>query len=202
MGGVGPGAAQLEALLFAASEPLTLPRLAAAVGLPEKQVRADLLELASHLDAGGHGIALTEIAGGFQLLTRPEHAERIAALQAPRPAPLSKAALETLAIIAFRQPVTRAAVDELRGVHSEGALATLVDRGLVADAGRAEAPGRPFLYVTTRQFLEHCGLRSLEELASLADLPPAVTRAQPLPGWRAGEREAAAAAPEVAVPEA
>ena len=201
--GVGPVAAQLEALLFAAAEPLALPRLAAAVGLPEKQTRAGLLELAAHLDANGHGIALTEIAGGFQLLTRPEHAEVVAAMHAPRPAPLSKAALETLAIVAFRQPVTRAGVDELRGVHSEGALATLVDRGLVTEAGRADALGRPFLYVTTRQFLEHCGLRSLEELASLADLPPALTRAQPLPGWRTEARASAAAAVEEApAPEA
>ncbi len=198
--GIGPVAAQLEALLFVAAEPLPLPRLSAAVGLPERQVRTALVELAAHLEAGGHGIALSEIAGGFQLLTRPEHAAVVAALQAPRSAPLSKAALETLAIVAFRQPVTRATIEELRGVQSEGALATLVDRGLVAEAGRADSPGRPFLYATTRQFLEHCGLRSLEELASLANLPPAVTQVQPLPGWRTPAR--GAAGPEAATPDA
>ena len=162
--GLGPVAGLLEALLFAASEPVPASRLAAAAELPEAQVRRALAELAAHLDAGGHGVTVVEAAGGFQLLTRAEHAGAVAALAAPRPAPLSRAALETLAIIALRQPVTRAAIDELRGVHSEGALGTLLERGLIREAGRAEAPGRPFLYATSRRFLEHFGLRSLDEL--------------------------------------
>jgi segregation and condensation protein B len=162
--GLGHVASRVEALLFAAAEPVGLARLAAVAGFPEALVRRALAELAAHLDADGHGITLAETAGGLQLLTRPEHGDAVAALAAPRQPPLSRAALEALAIVAFRQPVTRAAVDELRGVHSEGALSTLLERGLIAEAGRAEAPGRPILYATTRRFLEHFGLRSLEEL--------------------------------------
>lgn len=158
-----------------------------AVGLGEAQARRGLAELAAHLDAHGHAVALVELGGGFQLLTRPEFGDAVAAFSSPRQPPLSRAALETLAIIAFRQPVTRAVIDELRGVHSEGAIATLLERGLIAEAGRAEAPGRPFLYVTTRRFLEHVGLRSLEELAALPGMAPlrpapAAPRPRPLLG--------------------
>ena len=186
--GLGPVAARLEALLFAAAEPLSLGRLAAGAGVGEAQARRALAGLAAHLDAHGHGMALVELAGGYQLLTRAEHAEAVAGLSGPRQPGLSRAALETLAIIAFRQPVTRAAIEELRGVHSEGALSTLQERGLVAEAGRADAPGRPILYVTARRFLEHFGLRSLQELheAEVLPLPPGTADARPrlraLPG--------------------
>ena len=169
--GLGAVAARLEALLFAADEPLPLGRLAGAAGVGEPQCRRALVEVAAHLDADGHGIALTEVAGGYQLLTRSEHAPAVAALSAPRQSPLSRAALETLAIIAFRQPVTRAAVEELRGVHSDGAIGTLLERGLLAEAGRAEAPGRPILYVTARRFLDYFGLRSLDELRQAEGMP-------------------------------
>lgn len=170
---VGQLAAQLEAVLFTAAEPLTLGRLASVAGVPEAQVRRALAELAAHLDAHGHGVALSELAGGFQLLTRPEHAAAVSDLAAPRHSPLSRAALETLAIVAFKQPVTRAAIDEVRGVQSEGAIATLLERGLIGEGGRAEAPGRPILYITTRRFLEYFGLRALEEL-SIIDGQPAL----------------------------
>ncbi len=165
-----PLAARLEAVLFSASEPVGLPRLAAVAGVAEARVRRALAELAAHLDVHRHGTALVEIGGGFQLLTRPEHADAVSDFTVPRLPPLSRAALETLAIVAFRQPVTRAVIDELRGVHSEGAVATLLERGLIAESGRAEAPGRPFLFVTTRRFLEHVGLRSLDDLASMPGL--------------------------------
>jgi segregation and condensation protein B len=99
-------------------------------------------------------------------------------LAAPRATALSRAALEVLAIVAFRQPVTRAAVDEFRGVHSEGGLATLMERGLVLEVGRADGPGRPILYGTSRRFLEQFGLRSLEDLAHLE---AAGTAEAPLP---------------------
>ncbi len=176
---VGPVAARLEAVLFAAAEPLTLGRLAAVTGVPEAQARRALAELAAHLDAHGHGVALSELAGGYQLLTRPEYAEAVADLTAPRQSPLSRAALETLAIVAFKQPVTRASIDEVRGVQSDGAIATLLERGLIGEGGRADAPGRPILFVTTRRFLEHFGLRSLDEL-TLVDGQP--TLPQPGPG--------------------
>lgn len=190
--GLGELAACLEAILFAAAEPLSGARLAAAVGVSEAQLRRALAELGAHLDAHGHAVFLAEIGGGFQLLTRSAYAETVAHFSAPRLPPLSRAALETLAIVAFRQPVTRAVIDELRGVHSEGAVATLLERGLIAEVGRVEAPGRPFLFGTTRRFLEHVGLRSLEELASapgLARLLPERPRAARLPS---GDAAAAA----------
>jgi segregation and condensation protein B len=168
---LGGLAARLEALLFSAAEPVALERLARAAGAETAAVRAALRELSEHLDGHGHAVALTELAGGFQLLTRPEYAPVVAAGGAHRLPPLSRAALEVLAIVAFWQPVTRAAVDELRGVHSEGALATLLERGLVTDAGRAEAPGRPRLYITTQRFLEYFGLKSLDELAAAEGMP-------------------------------
>lgn len=182
--GLGELAACLEAILFAAAEPISGARLADAVGVSEAQVQHALAGLGAHLNAHGHAVFLAEIGGGFQLLTRSAYAETVSRFSAPRLPPLSRAALETLAIIAFRQPVTRAVIDELRGVHSEGAVATLLERGLIAEVGRVEAPGRPFLFGTTRRFLEHVGLRSLDELASapgLARLLPVRPRAARLP---------------------
>ncbi len=178
--GLGPLAARLEAMLFAASEPLGLSRLALAASAEPASVRRALAELAAHLAADGHGVELTELAGGFQLLTRAEHAAAVEALAAPRVTPLSRAALEVLAIVAFQQPVTRAAIDEIRGVHSEGALGTLVERGLIGEVGRAEAPGRPILFGTTRRFLEQFGLRSLEDFSRVAG-PDIGPRPQQLP---------------------
>lgn len=166
-GALGPLEARIEAVLFSSAEPVPLARLATACGVREAQARQAIGQLRLHLDTHGHGVALAELAGGYQLLTREEHADAVTLLAAPRAHPLSRAALEVLAIVAFRQPITRAAVDELRGVHSDGALATLVDRGLVAEVGRADGPGRPILYATTRQFLAQFGLRSLEDLARL-----------------------------------
>lgn len=176
--GLGPLGARVEAVLFSASEPVPLVRLAAACAVPQAQIMQALAELGAHLDAYGHGFALCELGGGFQLLTRSEHAAAVAMLAAPRATALSRAALEVLAIVAFRQPVTRAAVDEFRGVHSEGALATLMERGLVLEVGRADGPGRPILYGTSRRFLEQFGLRSLEDLAHLE---AAGTAEAPLP---------------------
>lgn len=197
---LGPLAARVEAALFAAAEPVSLERLARVCGEATAQVRLALAELASHLDAHGHATMVTELGGGFQVLTRPEFAEVVAGGGGVRTPPLSRAALETLSIIAFWQPVTRATVDEMRGVHSEGAIATLLERGLVAEKGRADAPGRPFLYATTRRFLEYFGLRSLEELAA-AEGVPAVPRPE---RWSmaspAGPREPSPADPRKSSP--
>lgn len=162
---MSPLAARVEALLFAAGEPVTLRHLAQCCQATEAEARAALAELARGLE--GHGIELCAVAGGHQLRTRADYADAVAALLQPRRAQLSRPALETLAIIAFRQPITRAGVDELRGVHSESALATLLERGLVHEVGRAEAPGRPILYGTTHHFLEHFGLRSLSDLKAI-----------------------------------
>ena len=161
---MSPLTARVEALLFAAAEPVSAAALAQAAGVSEAEVALALSELTSHLDQEVHGFALASLAGGYQLLTRQEHAPAVTALLQRRRPPLSRAALETLAVIVFRQPVTRAEIDDLRGVRSEGALLTLVERGLVAEVGRDPGPGRPLRYGTTRRFLDHFGLRDLTDL--------------------------------------
>ena len=176
---MSPLAQLLEAALFAASRPLTLEELAtldAEVG--EVGTRAALAELRAAWagkGAGDHGVELVEIGEGWQFLTRPEYAEALERAQfALRPRRLSPAALETLAIIAYRQPVGRVEVDEIRGVDSEAVIEKLVERGLVEVASRGEGLGRPLLYGTTPQFLEILGLKGLEELPRLDELSVAL----------------------------
>ena len=174
---MSPLAQLLEAALFAASRPLTLDELAtldAEAG--EVGTRAALAELrAAWAGKGDHGVELAEIGDGWQFLTRPEYAETIERAQfALRPRRLSPAALETLAIIAYRQPVGRLEVDEIRGVDSEAVIERLLERGLVEVASRGEGLGRPLLYGTTPQFLEILGLKGLEELPRLDELSVAL----------------------------
>lgn len=156
----------IEALLFASEAPLTAADLARAdETLDEDQVEALLAELQQEYEAEGRAFTITEIAGGYQLLTRPEYAHVLERYHTvPVSSRLSGAALETLAIIAYRQPVGRAEVEEIRGVGAGGVLKTLLERNLVEVVGRGEGLGRPLLYGTTRYFLEHFGFRSLEEL--------------------------------------
>ena len=176
---MSPLAQLLEAALFAASRPLTLDELAtldAEAG--EVGTRAALAELRAAWagkGAGDHGVELVEIGEGWQFLTRPENAEALERAQfALRPRRLSPAALETLAIIAYRQPVGRLEVDEIRGVDSEAVIEKLLERGLVEVAARGEGLGRPLLYGTTPQFLEILGLKGLEELPRLDELSVAL----------------------------
>ncbi|MGE5590674.1 MAG: SMC-Scp complex subunit ScpB [Bacillota bacterium] len=169
------GRSILEALLFASPEPLSLKRLSGLTGLEEKAVRALLEELRQDYDRGGRGLTLLEIAGGFQLATRAEFDEYVARLFPDRQqAGLSRAALETLAVVAYNQPATRAEVEHIRGVASDRSLATLVDKGLLQEAGRRDAPGRPILYATTPLFLQHFGLKDLAELPRLDDFPVSI----------------------------
>jgi segregation and condensation protein B len=156
----------LEAALFASARPIATDELAVLDGdASPAALRAALDELREHYDVEGHGIELVEIAGGWQILTRAEYTEAIERAQlAARPARLSGAALETLAIIAYRQPISRAEIEEIRGVAIGGVLKTLHERGLIDVVGRAEGLGRPLLYGTTAIFLEHFALRHLEEL--------------------------------------
>jgi segregation and condensation protein B len=124
-----------------------------------------LQEIREHYDGDGHGVELVELAGGWQILTRPEYTETIERAQlAARPQRLSAAALETLAIIAYRQPIGRAEIEEIRGVSAGGMLKTLLERGLIDVVGRSDGVGRPLLYGTTSLFLEHFALRHLGEL--------------------------------------
>ena len=173
---MSPLAKLLEAALFASSRPLTVEELATLdAESGEAAVRAALEEISAEFDGDRHGVSLTEIAGGWQFLTRREHAESIdRAAFALRPRRLSPAALETLAIIAYRQPVGRIEVDEIRGVDSGAVIDKLVERGLIEVASRGEGLGRPLLYGTTPQFLELLGLVDLEELPRLEELSVAL----------------------------
>lgn len=163
----------VEALLFASDAPLMAADLARAdEALDEDMVEAAVRELRQEYEQQGRAVQIYEIAGGYQLLTRPEYApylERFGTVaQSSR---LSNAALEVLAIIAYRQPIGRAEVEEIRGVGSSGVIRTLQDRSLIDVAGRGEGLGRPLLYGTTGRFLEHFGFHSLEDLPRPEDLP-------------------------------
>jgi len=155
--------AALEALLFAAEEPLSLAVLADALVLPENAVREGLQRLQMRLETG-HGLQVVQIAGGYQLSTRPEYAPFIARLLNPPLRRLSRSALEVLAVVAYEQPVTLAQMDALRGVDSSYSVRQLVERGFIEEVGRKPTPGRPVLYGTTAQFLHYFGLNDLNEL--------------------------------------
>lgn len=163
----------IEALLFASQSPLSAADLVRAdAALDEEQIERAITELRAEYDREGRAFGIFEIAGGYQLLTRPEFApylERLETLSLP--ARLSTPALETLAIIAYRQPVGRAEIEEIRGVGAGAVLRTLQERELIEVTGRAEGLGRPLLYGTTRRFLEHFGFQSLADLPRPEDLP-------------------------------
>jgi segregation and condensation protein B len=171
----------LEAALFAASRPLTLEELGSLDPTAgEGAVRAAIEEIRAAYD-DEHGVELVEIAEGWQFLTRREYAEAIERAQfALRPRRLSPAALETLSIIAYRQPVGRLEVDEIRGVDSGAVIDKLVERGLIEVVTRGEGLGRPLLYGTTPAFLEILGLHSLEDLPRLEELSVALRRPTPV----------------------
>lgn len=163
--------AVVEALLLASERPLGLDELDAIMcgpGVPA--VREALASIQDRLRRGAGGIRLVEVAKGWQLRTDPRTAPWVAALRGGRPSRLSRAALETLTVVAYRQPVTRGEVEDLRGVDAGGVMRMLVERGLVAVVGRKEEAGRPLLYGTTPHFLEVFGLRDLSELPTLRDL--------------------------------
>ena len=156
----------LEALLFAADEPLSARRIAALIeGATEGSVRDLVRDLNADYLREDRAFHVQEVAGGYRLVTRPEFAGWVADLRSSDSAPrLSQAALETLSIVAYKQPVTRAELESIRGVAVEGVLKTLVDRELVRITGREEGMGRPLLYGTTPHFLEYFGLPSLDAL--------------------------------------
>ncbi|HEX9729483.1 MAG TPA: SMC-Scp complex subunit ScpB [Gemmatimonadales bacterium] len=167
----------LEAALFAAANPLTLGELRRLdPDASTDDLREALDRLRRALDEGGHGVELVELADGYQLLTRMDLAEPIARAQlVNRPRRLSAAALETLAIVAYRQPVSRGEIEEIRGVVADGVLRLLSDRGLIEVSGRSEGLGRPLLYTTTPKFLEMLGLKSISEMPRLDEFAVAMT---------------------------
>jgi segregation and condensation protein B len=161
----------LEAILFVSDEPLTAAVLSQAMEVDRATVEALYERLRDELEARGAGVVLRNVAGGWRLFTDPGSqpvVERF--VLSSRQARMTKAALETLGIVAYKQPVTRHQVSAVRGVNSDGVLRALVDRGLIEEAGRDEGPGRPLLYATTPAFLERLGLPSLAALPSLAPL--------------------------------
>lgn len=169
----------VEALLFASDTPVEADRIQEVLDLPSAALaRALVLELKLRYEAPDRGLQIVEVGGGFRMVTRPEVAPWLVRLAKSRTrSRLSRSALETLAIVAYRQPVSRPEIDVVRGVNSEAVLEGLLDRRLIRIAGRKDAPGRPFLYETTREFLVAFGLRDLSELPQVAaDLPaPAPT---------------------------
>ena len=174
----------IEALLFSAQKPLSIREITTAIKsaegddspnefarVREAEVAAAIEQLKTEYVEEGRAFQLLEKAEGWQLATDPKYAPWVRQLfPAPKPARLSAPALETLAIIAYRQPITRADVEAVRGVNIDGVLQTLMERGLVKIAGRAEIPGRPLLYETTQFFLDHFGLRDLDELPNVEEL--------------------------------
>ncbi|HYB91836.1 MAG TPA: SMC-Scp complex subunit ScpB [Candidatus Binataceae bacterium] len=192
----------LESLLFAAGEPVSLGRLAAVLEHePRAAIQKALAEMAADYAARNRGILLEEVAGGYQFRTPPEHAHYVRALLATRPPRLSRPFLETLSIIAYRQPVTRPEIEQLRGVDSGAVLETLLERRLIRIAGRKEAPGRPMIYATTPEFLEVFGLKDLESLPDLKEfreIEAAVAQATtgPVQGVETHPEDAAAAPPK------
>lgn len=162
----------LESLLFASSTPLSLRRLVQLLeGPTAKEIMASFGRLRQLYNDGRRGLRLVEVAGGYQFRTAPENADHVRALLREKPARLGRATLETLAIIAYKQPVTRAEIEAIRGVDVEGALSSLLSKRLIKIAGRKEAVGRPLLYTSTPEFLEVFGLKDLNELPTLKELP-------------------------------
>ncbi|HEX6938296.1 MAG TPA: SMC-Scp complex subunit ScpB [Longimicrobiales bacterium] len=179
----------VEALLFASDAPLTVADMAAAdESLDEATVEAALHALRAAYERDGRAFQIYEMAGGFQILTRPEFAPYLERLETvAQTARLSSAALEVLAIIAYRQPIGRAEIEEIRGVGSAGVLRSLQERELITPVGRGEGLGRPLLYGTTTRFLEHFGFRSLEDLPRPEELPVVLRERPPRPAEVAQE---------------
>lgn len=197
----------LEALLFASDAPIGLATLVEVMAGPDRdEIRATLDEMAAEFEESGRGVALVEIAGGYQLLSRRECApwiERM--LRSRRKVRLSRAGLETLAIVAYKQPITKTDIDAIRGVDSSGSLHTLLERNLVLIAGRSKSVGRPLLYASSQDFLQYMGINDLADLPELKEMGSVLEereRAQmeldegagPIPAGAAGAAEGASEA--------
>jgi segregation and condensation protein B len=171
-GELGPAQlkAVVEALVFVADEPINARAIAGALRLDQEAVESAIYELALEFNSRSGGLQLREIAGGWQIATRTEYHEYVRAYLKSRPsAKLSLAALETLAVIAYKQPVTIPEILEIRGVQSPSAIKTLLDRRLIVAKGRKETVGRPMMYGTSKEFLIQFGLKDLSELPSIED---------------------------------
>lgn len=169
----------LEALVLSAPEPMPAGRLASVVPEATPALVQELVsELNAEYETQERGFEIQHVAGGYQLRTRPDLAQHVRALQPRRAARLSRASLETLAVIAYKQPVTRAEIEHVRGVDAGAVVRTLLERNLVRIAGHREIPGRPMLYATTKRFLELFGLASLEDLPTLREIEEVLAPAE------------------------
>lgn len=162
----------VEAVLFVSHEPITVEKLAQVLeGLPKSKVLETLRVLQADYEQEGRGLRLSEVAGGFLLSTRPDCGTYIRRLtKAKSSSKLSRSALETLAIVSYKQPITRLEIEKMRGVETSGVLKTLLDQKLIRIAGRQDVPGRPILYGTSKQFLQRFGLRDLRDLPPLKEI--------------------------------
>lgn len=164
--------ALLESVLFVSGTSLSTKELQRITELSSGEITFLLSELMAEYRNRGRGIQIVEVAEGYQMVSNPAYSGWIRRLKTNLPLKLSMAALETLAIIAYRQPISKAEIEELRGVNSEGTLKSLTERRFVRIVGRKETPGRPLLYGTTREFLQHFGLKDLSELPTARELNP------------------------------
>jgi|SRR5665213_2375924 len=161
----------LEAIVYITDEPLTAQQIAAAIGQPIDKIKRLLDQLVEDYGKPEHGLSIREIAGGYKMATKAEHHEAVRAFvkKLTPPMKLSLPALETLAVIAYKQPVTTPEIMDIRGVQGAGVLKTLLDRKLITEAGRKDVVGRPLTYKTTKEFLVQFGLKDLKELPTLKE---------------------------------
>ena len=161
----------LEAIVYVTEEPLSLQQIAQALGTTTDKIEKPLAELVAEFDKPEHGIMIREVAGGYKMTTKAEHHETVRAFvkSLKPPLKLSLAALETLSVIAYKQPITAPEIMEIRGVQGAGVLKTLLDRKLITTSGRKSVVGRPILYRTTKEFLVQFGLKDLSELPTLKE---------------------------------
>lgn len=160
----------IEALLFASGNPITAKKIAQLIEVPEEHIKLLIDELMSEMADEGRGLMIVKVAAGYQLCTKPELSLIVKKLAQVQDAKLSLAAMETLSIIAFKQPITKLEIENIRGVKVDKVLAKLVERQMVKEMGRKEAIGRPIIYGTTDEFLKSFGLNGLQDLPPLVDL--------------------------------
>jgi segregation and condensation protein B len=186
----------LEAIVYVAEEPLTLAQISTSLQQPPERIQELLDQLVAEFDQPGHGVSIREVAGGYKMATKPEHHEAVRNFvkSLKPPLKLSLPALETLAVIAYKQPATGPEIMEIRGVQGGGVLKTLLDRKLIAVAGRKNVIGKPMLYKTTKEFLIQFGLKDLSELPSLKEFEE--IRRMAFSDSEPPQREAAGAAAE------
>ncbi len=189
----------VESLLFVSADPVPLERLMVALGTVSKiELRQALQSLREDFDREGRGVQVVELAGGYQLVTRAEYAPWITRLAKAKASPkLSRSAMESLAIIAYKQPIVRSEIEQIRGVEVSGVLRTLLERKLIRMVGRKEVPGRPIMYGTTKLFLQQFGLSDLSQLPPLREFKELGEAEQAMlpveEGLQIGDRETVAA---------